>query len=111
MINEAQREFNSVIPRARGEALQAIQEAEGYATERVNRAEGDAARFTSLYQAYRQAPDVTRRRIYLETMGDVLPKAGSKIIIGADLEGILPLLDLGGTSPLVQTNRQQDGGQ
>src|SRR5690606_38020281 len=68
MINEARAEYNKVIPRARGEAQQAILEAEGYALNRVNRAQGESARFRSLQEAYRRAPDVTRRRLYLETM-------------------------------------------
>ena len=79
MINEAQAEYNSVIPRAAGEAQQAILEAEGYSLNRVNRAEGESARFDSVYDAYRLAPTVTRRRLHLETMGRVLPRMGSKV--------------------------------
>jgi membrane protease subunit HflK len=94
LINEAQSEYNKVVPRAEGEARQAIQQAEGYAVDRVNRAGGDAARFNALYIEYRKAPEVTRTRIYLETMGSVLPRAGRKIILGDDLEGVLPLLNL-----------------
>ncbi len=94
MINEAQTEFNRVIPRAAGEALQTIQEAEGYATERVNRAEGDVASFVAVMQAYQRSPDVTRRRIYLETMQKVMPKIKRKVILDDDLKGLLPLLNL-----------------
>jgi len=94
MINEALTEFNRVIPRARGEAQKAIQEAEGYATDRVNRAEGDAALFEEVLAAYRRAPDVTRQRIYLETMQEVLPKIRRKIILDDDLKGLIPLLSL-----------------
>ena len=94
LVNEAQSEYNKVIPRAEGEARQTIQEAEGYALDRVNRARGEAARFTSLYEEYRQAPEVTRRRIYLETMGRILERAGRKVVVDDELEGILPLLDL-----------------
>ena len=100
MINEARTAFNQVIPRARGEALQTIQEAEGYASDRVNRAKGDAARFEAVYAAYRRAPEVTRRRIYLETMQKILPKVQRTIVLDADLQGILPLLSIdGGVKP------------
>ena len=94
LINEAQSEYNRVIPRARGEAQQVISQAEGYALERINVARGDSARFVALYQAYRLSPEVTRKRIYLETLGEILPKVPNKIIIDDDLRGILPLLNL-----------------
>jgi membrane protease subunit HflK len=94
MINEARSEFNRIIPRARGEALQTIQQAEGYATDRVNRARGDAALFTALLAAYRRAPEVTRRRMYLETVGEVYPTVKRKIILDAKAKSILPLLNL-----------------
>jgi membrane protease subunit HflK len=97
LINEARAEFNRVVPRARGEAQQMIQEAEGYALDRVNRAKGDAALFDALRAAYARAPEVTRRRIYLETMQSVLPQVQKKVILDKDLEGILPLLPLNGT--------------
>jgi len=97
MVNEARSEFNRVVPRARGEAEQTVFAAEGYATERVNRAEGDAARFRDLYGAYRRAPEVTRRRLYLETMLDLLPSVQQKVVIDQDLKGLLlPLLNLQG---------------
>ena len=96
MINEARSEYNRVVPRARGEALQTIQEAVGYSADRVNRAEGDAARFRALYEAYRRAPEVTRRRLYLETMLELLPSVRQKIIIDQDIQGIMPLLPMGG---------------
>ncbi len=94
LINEAQSAYNRVIPRARGEALRAIQEAEGYALTRVNTARGDSARFVAVYNEYSKAPDVTRRRIYLETMNSVLPQVEKKVILDEDLGGILPLLNL-----------------
>ncbi len=96
LINQAQSEYNKVIPRARGRALQAIQSAEGYKLNRVNRAKGEAARFDSLWAEYRKAPDVTRKRIYLETMSEILPKIGNKIIVDDSVEGVLPLLNLTG---------------
>ena len=94
MINEARSEFNRVIPRARGEALQTIQQAEGYATDRVNRARGDATLFTALLAAYRRAPEVTRRRMYLETIGEIYPKVKRKIVLDAKAKSVLPLLNL-----------------
>lgn len=96
LINEALTDFNQIIPRARGEALRTIQEAEGYAADRTNRAEGDAAAFTALLDAYKRAPEVTRRRIYLETMAVVYPKAKRKVVLDDELSGVLPLLDLNG---------------
>jgi membrane protease subunit HflK len=95
-VNAAQSEYNLVIPRARGEALQTIAQAEGYALERVNRAEGDAARFTAVFEEYQRAPEVTRRRLYLETLGEVLPQAGQRVVVDEDARSVLPLLNLGG---------------
>ena len=71
-----------------------IQEAEGYATERVNLAKGEAARFNSLFDEYRKAKEVTRQRLYLETLNKVLPKVGKKLIVDEDVKGLIPLLDL-----------------
>ena len=96
MINEAQAEFNRVIPRARGEAQQAVLQAEGYALDRINRAEGDSARFNAVYTEYRRAPQVTRKRLYLETMQRILPKVGRKLYIDEGTTGVLPLLSLDG---------------
>lgn len=98
LINEAQSEYNRVIPRASGQALQTIQQAEGYALDRINRAEGDSARFVAIYDEYRKAPEATRKRLYLETMDRVVPKVGRKIVVDEDLKGVLPLLNLGGTT-------------
>ena len=94
LINQAQSEYNKVIFRARGEAQQTIENAEGYAIDRVNRAEGEAKRFNARYFEYRKAPEVTRKRLYLETMGEVLPLMGSKVIVDDDVRGLLPLLNL-----------------
>ena len=96
LINQAQSEYNREIPRAAGEAEQTIQEAEGYALNRVNRAEGDAAAFNALYDEYRKAPEVTRRRIYLETMSQVLPQVRNKVIVDDKVRSMLPLLNLDG---------------
>ena len=95
MINEALGDYNRIIPRARGEAEQTVQQAEGYATDRVNRAKGDASLYNDLLKAYKKAPEVTRQRIYLETVADVYPNVKQKVILDKDLEGILPLLPLG----------------
>jgi membrane protease subunit HflK len=96
MINEAWEDYNKRIPRAAGEAEQMIAEAEGYATRRVNRAMGDVALFNQVYREYRNAPEVTRRRLYLETMGEILPMINEIFIVDEKQKAILPLLDLGG---------------
>lgn len=95
LINEARADYNRVIPLAKGKAAETILQAEGYALDRINRAEGDAARFNAIYEAYRKAPEVTRSRIYLEALNQVLPKVGRKIIIDKDAKSIIPLLQLG----------------
>lgn len=94
LINQAKAEYNKVIPRAKGEAQETIQKAEGYATERVNNAKGEVARFNSLYREYMKAPEVTQRRIYLETMSDVLPKLGNVIVTDQKGNSVLPLLQM-----------------
>ncbi|PIV82080.1 FtsH protease activity modulator HflK [bacterium CG17_big_fil_post_rev_8_21_14_2_50_64_8] len=99
MINQAQSEYNREIPKAEGAALQTVQEAEGYALDRVNRAQGDAALFNAMYGAYALAPEVTRTRIYLETMTEILPHVENKIIVDSDLKGLVPLLNLSEGSP------------
>ena len=96
IINEAESEYQKAIPRASGEAQQMIQTAEGYAMERVNRAKGEAKRFIAVQGEYVKAKEVTRKRLYLETMREILPKVGRKIIIDENQKGILPFLDLAG---------------
>lgn len=93
-INVANGEYNKAVPRARGEAEEKISTAEGYAIKRINEAEGDVARFNALFSEYLKAPEVTRRRLYLETMRDVLPSLGGKIIIDEKASSVLPLLQL-----------------
>jgi membrane protease subunit HflK len=95
LIYQAKEDYNKAIPAAKGEAERTIKAAEGYALDRVNRAKGDAARFVALYNEYAKAKDVTRRRLYLETLKDLFPKLGEKYIIDADQKNILPLLNLG----------------
>ncbi|MFK7738484.1 MAG: FtsH protease activity modulator HflK [Pirellulaceae bacterium] len=94
MVNVANGEYNKVVPRATGEAEQKTQAAEGYALKRVNEAEGDVSRFDALLEEYLKAPEVTKRRIYIETMKDVVPNLGKKIIIDEKASQILPLLQL-----------------
>lgn len=94
LINQAKSEYNKVIPRARGQAQETIQKAEGYATERVNNAQGEVARFNELYSEYVKAPEVTKRRIYLETMTNVIPKLGNKVITDQEGNNVLPLLQM-----------------
>ncbi len=95
MINEAWEDYNKRIPKAQGEAEQRIAEAEGYALERVNRALGDASLFKQVYREYRMAPNVTRRRLYLETMNKILPNIKDIYIVDEKQKSLLPLLDLG----------------
>jgi len=108
MINKAEAEKNTVIPKAKGEAERTIEDAKGYAIERVNNAQGDADLFKQVFSAYEKAPEVTRKRIYLETIGKVLStqqrddgnggfvveQGPRKIIMDEDAKGLLPLLNL-----------------
>ena len=93
-INQAQAAYNKEIPKAKGNAQQTVSEAEGYALERVNRAEGEADRFLDVLKEYRQAKDVTKRRLYLESMDKLLGEVGEIYVIDADQKGLVPLLDL-----------------
>jgi len=95
MINEAEKRKNQVIPRARGQSNQAVAEAEGYAAARVNHAHGEASRFSAILAEYQQAPEVTRRRLYLEMVNDNLSKAGQVLVVQDDQHGPLPLLNMG----------------
>jgi membrane protease subunit HflK len=97
-INIANGEYNKVIPKAKGQADETIQAAEGYRFKRVNESEGDVAAFTAVLQQYIKAPEITRTRLYLETMGDVLPQTGQKIIIDDSLRQLLPILPLSSKS-------------
>jgi modulator of FtsH protease HflK len=97
-INQAWANYNSVIPEAQGKAEKQVQSAEGYATERVNNAQGDVQRFVALQGEYAKAKAVTRSRLYLEAMGEILPKARRRIFIDDDVQGVLPLFALDGQS-------------
>lgn len=94
LINQAWEVYNREIPQAKGEALKMIMEAEGYALEKINIAKGDAKRFVFLMHSYQEAKNVTLKRLYLETMADVLKKAGKKYITDTDEKGIIQLLNL-----------------
>lgn len=105
LINEARADYNRVIPLAKGKAAETILQAEGYALDRINRSEGDAARFNVLHEAYRKAPEVTRSRIYLEALNQVLPKVGRKVIIDKDAKSVIPLLQLGDRDEVKKGNQ------
>lgn len=94
MINEAQKRVNQEIPNAEGAALRTVAEAEGYATERVNRAFGESVRFSAVLAEYLQAPEVTRSRLYLETLNEVLPRIGQVLVVQDGQISPLPLLDV-----------------
>ena len=94
MVNEAWEAYNKVIPKAAGEAEKTIRQAEGYALNRVNRAKGDANKFVAVWKEYNRSKDVTRRRLYLETLDEVLPRVGRKYIIDSEQKGLLQLLSL-----------------
>ncbi len=93
-INQAWEIYNKAVPAAAGEADRTIKKAEGYAMDRVNRSKGDANRFLAVWKEYKQAEDVTKRRLYLETLREILPKIGQKYIVDSDQQGILPLLNI-----------------
>lgn len=93
-INLANGEYNKAVPRARGEADQKIRAAEGYRFKRINEAQGDATAFSAVLEQYVKAPEVTRTRLYLETLGEVLPQAKQNIIVDESVQQILPMLPL-----------------
>jgi membrane protease subunit HflK len=96
LINEAEKRRNQAVPRAEGQAKQIVAEAEGYAAERVNRARGEAERFSAILAEYRNAPGVTRRRLFLEMIDDVLPKLGRVLVVEKGASSPIPLLNLDG---------------
>jgi len=95
MINQALAQYNKVIPEAKGKALQKIQEAEGYAVRRVNESQGDVARFKDVLVQYRKAPAITKKRLYFETMQEIIPKIGKIAVIDEKAKSVLPFLNLG----------------
>jgi len=110
LINEALAEYNKVVPRAKGEAAQTVLQAEGYALERINSAQGEATRFKAVYDAYRRAPEVTRRRLYLETMQRVLPQLGTKVFMDKGTATVIPILPGDGLKGLLGPAEPREGG-
>jgi len=94
LINEAWEQYNKAIPRAKGEAQRTIRQAEGYKLDRVNRAKGESERFAVTWEAYKKAPEITSKRLYLEAMSEVIPKAKNKYVVDSHQKSILPLLSL-----------------
>jgi membrane protease subunit HflK len=95
LVNESKTERNKLIPQARAKKDKLIQDARGYADRRRLEAQGEIAALLAKYEAYRQAPDVTRRRLYIEAMEEVLAGSGSKTILDSELQGLLPMLQIG----------------
>ncbi|MCX5875007.1 MAG: FtsH protease activity modulator HflK [Deltaproteobacteria bacterium] len=98
LVNEAEEAYNREVPKARGDAKKMLEEAQGYAVERVNLAQGEASRFLAILKEYKGGPDVTRRRMYLETMQEVLPKVSEIYVVDGNKGGLLPFLDVRGES-------------
>ena len=94
LVNEAEETYNRVIPKARGSAKQIVEEARGYAVERINRANGETNRFQAIVKEYEGAEEVTRQRLYLEAMQEILPQVDQVYVVDAGQQSILPLLDL-----------------
>ena len=103
LVNEAQETYNRVIPKASGDAKKIIEEAYGYQAERVNNAQGETQRFNDILKEYKNAPDVTRKRMYLETMKEILPSVESVYVIDKDQQAPIPLLNLTSASGLSAT--------
>jgi len=102
-INQAQEQANKEIPKARGVAAQSISQAEGYALERVNRASGEANRFNAILDEYTRAPEVTRRRLYLESLAGFLAEMKGVYIVDTEQKALVPWLPLeSGAKPLVE---------
>ena len=94
LINEAWRDYNQSIPKSKGLASQQISEAQGYALKRVNEAQGDADKFNSIRAEYQKAKEVTRQRLYLETMQEILPKVKEIYVIDSNTNSPIPILQL-----------------
>lgn len=93
--NEAWKEYNKVIPEAKGKAEQTLADALAYKTDKINRAEGDAKRFSAFYEEYKKAPEVTKKRLYFEKMSAIFKKAKAVYLVDPEVKGIVPFLDLG----------------
>ena len=110
-MNLAEKERNQIIPRARGEASQTIAEADAYATERTNAAKGEAARFTAIVEEYKNAPDLTRRRLFLEMFDELGPQLGGVYVLGEGSASPLPLFTLDGSNVLRGEPGKTTGGR
>ncbi len=97
LVNEAEEAYNKVIPKARGEALQIVEQARGYSVQRINESKGETARFLAIMKEYQAAKDVTRQRMYLETLQEVLPTVKNIYVIDKEQRSILPFLDISGS--------------
>lgn len=98
MINQSEENYNKIIPEAKGKANKVISESEAYAEETINRAFGDAERFKSLYAEYRKAPEITKKRIYLDTMQDIFSKVENITVVDPKIKGLLPVFSSKGLS-------------
>ncbi len=109
LVNEAEETYNRVIPKARGEAKNMVEVSHGYATARVNEAEGETGRFLDILKEYKNAPEVTRRRMYLEAMQAIMPEVASVYVIDEDQKSPLPLLNLSATQGITGPKSTQQG--
>ncbi|MDT8445986.1 MAG: FtsH protease activity modulator HflK [bacterium] len=98
--NEAQQEANRRLPKAKGTARQMVEEAEGYAIEKLNNARGDSGRYQAILAQYKKAKDVTRTRIYLETLKEALPQVQEVIIVDQTNKGMTPLINIGAAAAI-----------
>jgi membrane protease subunit HflK len=109
LINEGQQAYNAEIPKTKGEAERLIQVAQGYATERVNRAHGDIARFNSVYDEYRRAPEVTRQRLYYEMIEEVFKDEEGTTLIDRSMRNFLPMMNIGAAAAGASGAARQEG--
>ncbi len=100
LVNEAEETYNRVIPKARGDAKKIVEESHGYAVARVNKANGETGRFLAVLKEYKNAPEVTRKRLYLETMEKIMPTVESIYVLDENQKSPLPLLNLTSTKQL-----------
>lgn len=108
LVNEAQENYNRVIPKASGDAKKIIEEAYGYQAQRINDAQGETQRFNDILAEYKNAPEVTRTRMYLETLKEILPNVQTVYVIDKDQQSPIPLLNIsssGGLSAAAQPNK------
>jgi membrane protease subunit HflK len=107
LVNEAQETYNRVIPKAFGDAKKMVEEAYGYQAQRINNAQGETQRFNDILKEYQNAPEVTRKRMYLETMKEILPTVESVYVIDKDQQAPLPLLNITSASGMSATQPKQ----